>query len=133
MPGIFQIIKKKRYLRRICTVWLFLIAVEIMCPALCGEQTYAASTSDQNQIETRFNTEAGKCSSETSLSSCDSQGKGDHGVVCNDECTCHADAFPGLFYLRQKELLFRAEATVFELDRPIFSSVPPPYPPPKSS
>lgn len=131
MYGVFLSIRKRAAKRRFVALWLCLVAIELFCPALCGEQTYAA-TSKFPQTEIRCTTITKSDASEMSLSSCNNQGEHDQLTVCNDECLCHATAIPGL--------AFSMESVSVQTDRisllfaeSIFSSLPPPYLPPKFS
>ena len=130
MQNIFRVIRKKRNLRRLSAVWLFLVMIELFCPALCGMQTCAAEV-DFSPNETTFSNNRKTNSSETLVS--DRQNQNQEQTVCTDECLCHATAIPNLGDIPRKGSSIRSELIVFNFTEPVLSSLPPPDQPPKIS
>lgn len=131
MYGIFHSLRKRTAKRRFVALWFCLVTIELFCPALCGEQTYAA-TSDFSQAEINFSTETKSDTSEASLSTCNDQGGHDQSTVCNDECLCHATAIP-VVGIGMTGAGVRSDRIALLFAEGIFSSLPPPYLPPKFS
>ena len=133
MQKVFRFIKKKRNLRRLSVVWLFLLTMELFCPAFCDEPTFAAELNiPQSQISVSI--EVKDKASETSLSACEHQNSGNHDeTVCNDECLCHATAIPSINGINLKHSVISVESIAFRYGKPIFNSLPPPFQPPKNS
>ena len=134
MLSIYKKIKKKRNLRRISAVWLFLLAVELFCPAFCGDSVYADEIDAPRSASVSiFSNESKNKSDDASISSYDQSGD-DHGqTVCNDECLCHATAIPGIDVIAFKSTKVNGERIAFRYGEPLFNSLPPPFQPPKRS
>jgi hypothetical protein len=135
LSNIFKTIRKKRNKRRLSVLWLFLITIELFCPALCGNPTFAAETSSPSTNISRDDRENSKCE-QISVSDCQSQnrdGQQQQKVICNDECLCHAVAMHAMPFSTQKPTSRRNEKIAFLFSNPIFNSLPPPHRPPKNS
>lgn len=128
MYGIFQKIRKRTAKRRFVAFWLCLVAIELFCPVLCGEQIYAA------EFQTEVNTFAEESSgrSKLALSNFDLQEAKDESAGCNDECLCHATPLPSIAFGMKSGSVCR-EGLSSHFAGAIFSSLPPPYLPPKFS
>lgn len=132
MQRLFGVIKKKRNLRRLSAVWLFLVAIELFCPALCGTQTFAAEISfPQDEINVSVNEK--NAAADTSPSAGNNQDQNHQQTVCNDECLCHATAIPNSIIPPKEPAFFRSERILFRFGEPVDNSLPPPYHPPKLS
>jgi len=134
MQKVFRIIKRRRNLRRLSVVWLFLLTIELFCPAFCDDSDFRTENyPPKSQITASIESEKAE-SSETSVSICDNQNSGDHNkTVCNDECLCHAVAIPSLNTVDLKNSVVHSEKIAVHLSQPIFNSLPPPFLPPKNS
>ena len=120
-------IRKKRILRRIAAVSLFLIAIELFCPALCDVTAFAVDAGTA-AAGSSFETET----PETNLHASNCPGEDSSDPVCNDECLCHAVAVPSHVDNYERASVTRDRAGLFFTHR-IFNSLPPPYIPPKFS
>lgn len=132
MYGIFHFLRRRVAKRRFVAVWLCLVAVELFCPALCDDQTYAATTSNSSQTEISFSTNSKSDASETSLSACDDRARHAQSTICNDECLCHATAIPSIVVGMKSASIQTYRITPY-FGESIFNSLPPPYLPPKLS
>ena len=132
MKSIFKTIKKKGSLRRLSVLWLFLIAIEFLCPVFCDGQTSAAEI-DGTQSRTIVSVERKDISAETYISTCSHQDRNHEQTSCNDECLCHATAIPNLGIITHKESTVHSEPIAFNFTGPILGSLPPPDLPPKLS
>ena len=130
MLRLHSYIRRKRILRRIAAVSLFLIAIELLCPALCGDRTFAeiadpghtishSKTDNRETITTKFVTPSG-------------DREDGSGPFCNDECLCHAVAIP-TFLHHLETATVRRDRSAVSYTHAIFSSPSPPYIPPKFS
>ena len=132
MLKIFRIIKRKRNLRRLSAVWLFLVVIELFCPVICDEPTFAAAFNTSQTTLISSIDETNK-NSQTSLSDYNSQTSGEEGTLCNDECLCHAMAVLSQSIVNIKESTIHNETIAFSYGEPVFNSLPPPFQPPKNS
>lgn len=132
MQRIFRAVKKKRNLRRLGAMWLFLIVLELFCPVFCEMQTFAAEPKFPSPEKT-FSVDRENDSTENFVSACNHQNSHHEQITCNDECLCHATAIPNLGIIAHKESVVRSEPIAFNFGEPIFNSLPPPYHPPKLS
>ena len=132
MQNIFRIIKRKRNLRRLSAVWLFLVVIELFCPVICDEPTFAA-TLNPSQTTLVSTIDQSDKTSQTSFSDYDSKTSGEEGTLCNDECLCHAMAVLSQSIVNIKESITRSERIAFSYGKPVFNSLPPPFQPPKNS
>ncbi|HQU81811.1 MAG TPA: hypothetical protein PKY59_01715 [Pyrinomonadaceae bacterium] len=132
MQKVFRFIKKKRSLRRLSAVWLFLVIIELFCPVFCDEPTFAA-TSNPSQTTVNRSIEETEDNSETSITDYDHQNSDEKGNFCNDECLCHAMVVMSLNFVNIKDSLITGERMAFSYGEPLFNSLSPPYIPPKNS
>lgn len=134
MSRIFRIIKKKKNKRRLTALWLLLVAIELFCPALCGNPTFAAETSSPPANISSDDQKNSKCE-QISVSDCRSQNQNgqQQQIICNDECLCHAVAMRAIPFSIQKPTTRSNEKIAFLFSSPIFNSLPPPHRPPKNS
>ena len=130
MQRVFRAVKKKRNLRRLSAMWLFLIALELFCPVFCETQTFA-SEPNLPSPQTAFSIDRRDAAAENFVAACDHRNSHPEQTVCNDECLCHATAIPNLSIITPKESVIRSEPIAFNFGEPIFNSLPPPYHPPK--
>jgi len=133
MKKFFRFVKKKRNLRRMSVVWLFLLTIELFCPAFCDEPNFAAElNSQQSQIAASI--EGKEKSPKTSVSADILQSSGNNNeTVCNDECLCHSTAIPSINGIIPKNSVVSVESIPFRYGKPVFNSLPPPFQPPKNS
>lgn len=132
MQKVFRIIKRKRNLRRLSAVWLALVIIELFCPVICDEPTFAASL-DTPQTSVNRSIEETKDNSQTFITGCDRQNSDEEGNYCNDECLCHAMVVMSLNIVNLKDSFITDERIDFGYGEPVFNSLPPPYLPPKNS
>ena len=135
MLGRFQFIRKREAKRRFVAFWLFIVAIELFCPALCGNQASAASVTDLQDIVAASNTDAAPArpsSATPSFSSCEDPTNHDQSAVCNDECLCHGVVLSSIDSGPNSPAAHSDRVTATFAQR-IFSSLPPPYLPPKFS
>lgn len=136
---IFNLKRNRLWLRRLASVWLFLIIFEVACPVLdCQtavdlEPTAAASVSiyngfnvsDATQPETVLSLSVGdEKSFDTMTGSADAH--------CTDECLCHVTAIPNLAFNFPGNYIKPAFSPV-EYKDALTLSLPPPFQPPKIS
>lgn len=134
MKSFYAVIKKKRNLRRLSAVWLFLLAVELLCPVFCDETVNAAEiNSPQSATVSSISYESNVNTDDASISSYDQTGDNHGQTVCNDECLCHATAIPGIDITAFKPIMVSSERIAFQYGEPLFNSLPPPFQPPKQS
>lgn len=133
MLKVFRIIKRKRNLRRLSAVWLCLLFVELFCPVICDEPTFAAQNKfPKTEIAASM---AGKDdNAPTVMTACNHQEPGNHEQpVCGDECLCHANVVTSLNFFNFSETILKSEKIAFNYGNPILNSLPPPFQPPKNS
>jgi hypothetical protein len=132
MHKVYRIIRRKRNLRRLAVLWVFLLVIELFCPVLGDEQAFAAEIPTP---KTRITTAVDKSdeSSQTSLDVCREQDRHHEQTSCNDECLCHATAIPSINIISFNETVSRNESIPFRYGNPVFNSLPPPFQPPKNS
>lgn len=130
MRRVFRLIKKKRNLRHLSAMWLFLIVLELFCPVFCEQQTFAAEPNFPS-AETAYSTYRRDGSAANFVSVCEHQNIHHEQVVCDEECLCHATAIPNLSIIVRKESVVRNEPIAFNFGEPVFNSLPPPFHPPK--
>lgn len=132
MQSVFRTIKKKRNLRRLSAMWLFLIVLEMFCPVFCEMPTFAAEL-DFSSTETVSLIDRKDDSTENSVTVCNHENNHHEQIVCHDECLCHATAIPNLGVIVRQESKVRNEPIAFNFGEPVFNSLPPPDHPPKLS
>ena len=132
MQKVFRFIKKRRNLRRLSVVWLFLVIIELFCPVFCDEPTFAANLNTE-QAAVNYSIEKSEDNSQNSISAYDQQNFGEEKANCNDECLCHAMAVLSLNIVNLKDSFITREDIDFSYGEPVFNSLPPPYLPPKNS
>lgn len=131
MRRIFQIIKKKKNLRRISAVFLILVAIELFSHPHSGEQTFAAELSLPAAEITISNENKGD-TTETLITISDNHSQDPDQIPCNDE-TLHHDVLTCSLSYPVKKAFFRSERIAFNFGEPVHNSLPPPYLPPKNS
>jgi len=131
LNSIFKTIKKKRNKRRLCGLWLFLVVMELFCPAICNDQVFAAEFPSE-AIEVRISNKNENDSNKTAVSTSDSQNQDQHETFCSGDCLCHGTGILSLPFTFQKSILARSERSTFLISDPIIKSLPPPYRPPKN-
>lgn len=132
MQKVYRIIKRKRNLRRLSAVWLFLVVIELFCPVLCDEPAFAAEINCPQSAITLSVTDKDEPLNSVA-SSASFQSTDDHQSFCDDECLCHAAAIPSLNGINVRQLYSRSEAIRLSYGKPLFNSLPPPFQPPKNS
>lgn len=134
MKSFYTVIKKKRNLRRLSAVWLFLLAVELLCPVFCDETVTAAEISSPRPAAVSvISYKSNKNTDDASISSNYQTGENHGQTICNDECLCHATAIPGIDITAFKPIMVSGERIAFQYGDPLFNSLPPPFQPPKQS
>jgi hypothetical protein len=133
MKRFFQTIKKKKYKRQFCVLWVFLIAIELFCPVFCDEPAFAAQQSSSTSSVVRNVAENDGDVAETTISASAFEAQDDRQPDCNDECLCHATAIPGITISSLKETVLPGERIAFSTAAPAVGSHSPPYQPPKFS
>lgn len=134
MYGVFQFIRKRAARKRCVTLLLCLVAIELFCPALCGEQKYPIldSESSKSELSIGFSPQAISDPLEASISVRDDQGKNNQSTVCNDECFCHATAIPSSD-IDVKVVSIQSDRILIHYCQAALASVSPPYLPPQRS
>ena len=131
MQRIFRTIKKKKNLRKVSAVWLFLVIVEILCPVF-GNENISATPLNFKQ-ETNYSRADRNDSYQASIStSVNLEDKGNQ-TICHDECLCHVTALISFTDFDVKEDSFNSERLSFLVSSFAYSTLPPPYLPPKKS
>jgi hypothetical protein len=140
MQSIFRFIKRKKNRRRLCAVWILLIAIELLCPAFSHERAFAAAAAapDSPRRETIVSETAVDQDDEALQSFLLTDDSQNHGgqqqqSVCNDECLCHASAIQHLAVPTIEPLPLPGERIASISGRLVYNSLPPPYIPPKRS
>ncbi len=133
MQRFYKIIKRKRNLRRFAALWLFLLVIELFCPAFGDAESIIAAEFNFSQPHFATLVEAKGKSSESSISACDGHDQNHEKVPCNDECLCHATAIPSVNIVTLKQTAFRDGERPFRYGDPLFNSLPLPFQPPKRS
>jgi hypothetical protein len=133
MKGFFQTIKNKKNKRLLGVLWLFLIVMELFCPVLCDEPTFAVEAFNARTSITVNSSEATDEAENKSISVSDQQTQNEQRTVCNDECLCHATAIPNTNISTLKQLVANSEQIAFSSANPVFGSLSPPHRPPKIS
>lgn len=132
MQKLFRFIKKRRNLRRLSVVWLALVIIELFCPVICDEPTFAANLNTPQTSITRAIEETDD-NSQAFMTGCNHQNSDEEGNFCNDECLCHAVVVMSLNFVNLKDSVTTGERMTFSYGEPLFNSLPPPYIPPKNS
>lgn len=132
MQKLFRFIKKRRNLRRLSVVWLALVIIELFCPVICDEPTFAANLNTPQTTVNRSIEETDD-DSQTFITGCNRQNSDEEGNYCNDECLCHAVVVMSLNFVNLKDSVTTGERMAFSYGEPLFNSLPPPYIPPKNS
>lgn len=134
MKRFFPIIKKKKNKRRLTALWLFLVGIELFCPALCGTPAFAAENpSTAIEISRTEQRNSPPCEM-TSVSNCQNENQdGQKQVICNDECLCHAVAMHSQPFSVKKPANPRSEKIVFLFSNSVSTPLLSPYRPPKNS
>lgn len=130
MQRIFQIIKKKKNLRRISVVFLALVVIELFSHAQSGKKTFAAELSS-TVVGITISNESKDKRTETAVTIPDNHRQDPEQTPCNDE-TSHHDIIISNFSHPLKKAFFRSERIAFNFGEPIYNSLPPPYLPPKN-
>lgn len=132
MQQILRSLRKKKTLRRLAAVWLFLLAVELFCPAFGDAESVIAAGHKDSQCTAAA--DAGEQNeSGVSMTATDSDHQNHEQSVCHDECLCHATAIPSINIVTLTETIIDRENIAFRYGDPVFNSLPPPYQPPKQS
>lgn len=133
MQKVFRFIKRKRNLRRLSAVWLCLVFIELFCPIICDEPTFAAQDNIP-KTEITASIEGKNENLPTFISACNHQESGNHEQpICNDECLCHANVITNLSFLNFRESPLKSLKIAFHYGKPLFNSLSPPFQPPKNS
>ena len=131
MQRIFRTIKKKKNLRKMSAVWLFLVLVEILCPVF-GNQNVSAAPLNLKQ-EINYSQSDRNDSRGTSISASSMREDKGAPIICNDECLCHVTALIAFTDFDVKKVSFNTERLPFLVSSFAYSTLPPPYLPPKNS
>ncbi len=132
MLRIYKTIKKKRNLRRVSVVFLFLVFIELFCPVFCDEPAFAAKNiSSKSVIISSFAEE--KQTGQDSMSAHDCQDPDHDGDICNDECLCHSTAISNFAAINLEHHIISTENIAYSYGEPLFNSLSPPFQPPKNS
>lgn len=136
MEHILRITKRKRNLQRLSVLWIALVMIELLCPVLSDEH-HSAAAAELTRSDAAVSVSAvtgSEISNEVNSVSADNQIKNYHSsTVCNDECLCHATAIPNLIIPTVKQPRCYSERMGFLFVNPVYSSLPPPFHPPKLS
>lgn len=132
MKRFFQAIKKKKHKRQVGVLWLFLIVLELFCPVLCDEPSFAARQNSPASVVQNFS-ETNDARTDKESASISNYDEADEQPLCNDECLCHATAVPNASIAALKESSFSGERIVFSTPSLYTNSLSPPHQPPKIS
>ena len=134
MQRVFRIVKKKKNLRRLSVVWLFLVTVELFCPVFCETRAFAAEPNiPPTEKKLSLERKAGSPDDSATVTASDDLSRTRNNQIVCDDCLCHATAIPSINRVAPKEPFFCSERIAFHFGEPLFNSLPPPYHPPKLS
>lgn len=126
MKRFFQIIKKKKHLRLLSVMWVFLVMIEMLCPIFCAEPAFAAQQNSPASIVQSLS------ENEKAAATSDYHSSHDH-KACSDECLCQGTAIVGIGFSTPEKTFFRSERIAFLTSNPYTNSLSPPHQPPKIS
>jgi len=133
MQRLIRSIRKKKNLRRLAALWLFLLVIEFFCPVFGDEESIIVAGLNDSQCAVVSAIKENDKNAGISITAGDPDHHNHEQSVCHDECLCHATAIPSVNIITLKQSVTGSQSIAFRYGNPVFNSLPPPFQPPKNS